>query len=160
MEAEKKFMEVAIGEAKEIAKHSEYPIGAVIVRDGEILAKGRSLSSIEKDPTLHAEVDAIRQAAKKENSMHLEGAVMYSTLEPCPLCAAAAVWAKLEGVVFGATLEDAIEYSKTIKDEDISLSYRQILMKCKEVLDKSETKVELVEGFMRDECVKLFSLSR
>lgn len=159
MKPEKKFMEAVIEEAKEISNMS-YPIGAVIVRDGKILSRGRSMARIQKDPTAHAEIYVIRQATKKVNSMHLNGCVLYTTLEPCPMCAATAVWSKLEGVVFGAALEDAIEYSRSIKDKDVSLSYRQINMKYHEVLDKSETKVELVGGFMRKECISLFKLSR
>ncbi len=158
MKANKEFMLEAIEQAKK-CQAKEYPIGAVVVRNNQIFARGQSLSFVNKDPTDHAEMVAIREAARKLGFLYLEGCVLYSTLEPCAMCAGAAVWAKMKGIVFGATMEDAIEYSRNIKDKDVSLSYRQILIKCKDVLDKAQPRINLVGGFMRDECKRLFLLS-
>lgn len=153
-------MDICIKEAKESAKRGDYPIGAVIIKNGKVLSTGRSIARKNNDPTLHAEIDAIRKAAGKKGSMHLEGCVLYTTLEPCAMCTAACVWAKLQGIVYGASLEDAINFANKIKDKTISLSYRQIKIKCRDVLEKAETKPELVEDFERRECIKLFELSK
>ncbi len=157
---DRKFMEIAIKEAGEIAKQGGYPIGAVIVKNGEVLTTGRSTAKINNDPTSHAEIDAIRNATKKLTSMYLEDCVLYTTLEPCAMCTAACVWAKLKGIVYGASMEDAINFANSIKDKNIALSYRQIKIKCKDVLDKAETKLELIENFERKKCIKLLDLSR
>jgi len=156
----KKFMDIAIKEAEEIAKLGGYPIGAVIVKGNDIVAMGRSKARVNNDPTCHAEIDAIRNATSKMKSIFLEDCVLYTTHEPCAMCAAAAVWAKMKAIVYGASMEDMIEFAKSVKDKNLSMSWRQILIKCKEVLDKSEFKVELIEGFERDRCIKLFTLSR
>jgi tRNA(Arg) A34 adenosine deaminase TadA len=160
MNPEKQFMGIAINEAKEIAKQGGYPIGSVIVKNGEIVATGRSIAKVNNDPTSHAEIDAIRNATRKVGSMYLEDCVLYTTLEPCAMCAAAAVWVKLKGIVYGASMEDAINFADSVKDKNISLSFRQIKIKCREVLEKAETKLELVENFEREKCIKLFELSK
>lgn len=157
---DKKFMDIAIEEAKKSANQGGYPIGAAVVKENQILATGISSAKAVNDPTNHAEIDAIRKAAKKVGSMYLEDCVLYTTLEPCAMCASAAVWAKMKGIVYGASMEDAIKFAESIKDKNISLSYRQINIKCKYVLDKSETKLDLVEGFEKEKCIKLLELSR
>ena len=157
---DKKFMEIAINEAKEIAKQGGYPIGAVIVKNGKVVARGRSTANVNNDPTSHAEIDAIRNATRKIGSMYLEDCILYTTLEPCAMCAAAAVWAKLKGIVYGASMEDTINFANSIKKRNISLSYRQIKIKCKNVLDKAETKLDLIEDFEKEKCIKLFELSK
>lgn len=153
MHPSQQFMEVAIEQAKRAGK--DYPIGAVIVKDEKIIAESKTDAKASRDPTNHAEVAVIRQACRSLGSMYLEGAVLYTTLEPCAMCAAAAVWAKMEHIVFGATMEDAIEHSKTLAG-DHALSYRQIHLKCRDVLKKSEISVALDEAFMREECIALF----
>jgi tRNA(Arg) A34 adenosine deaminase TadA len=159
MEPEKIFMEKAIGEAKEAAKTGGYPIGAVIVKDGKIISTGRSMAFTNHDPTWHAEVDAIRNACSKLGNMYLEGCVLYTTHEPCAMCSSAAVWAKLKGIIYGASIEDMMEFSKTIKNKDVSMSWRQITIKCRKILESSEPKLGLAEGFLREECKELFKLS-
>lgn len=160
MTPDKQFMDIAIKEAKENAKQGDYPIGAVIIKDGEVLSVGRSMARASNDPTNHAEIAAIRNATRKLGSMYLEGCMLYTTLEPCVMCAAAAVWAKLKGIIYGASMEDAINFANSVKDKDMVLSYRQIKIKCRVVLNKADTKLELVENFEREECIKLLELSR
>ena len=154
MEAKKEIMEKAIEVAKESAKDDDYAVGAVIEKNGEIIAKGKTLLKTKNDPTVHAEIVAIRIACEKLGTRFLENAVLYTTHEPCPMCASAAIWAKMKGVVFGATIEDA-EGNATDK-----FSWRQIDMKCKDVLLVGNPKLELVEEFMRKECNDLFHLSQ
>ena len=155
MKAEKKFMEVAIEEARKSFSDGSLncPIGAVVVKDGEVLATGKTLLKNEPDPTLHAEVVAIRNAGKVLNSRFLEDCVLYTTHEPCSMCASAAVWAKMKGIVYGATIEDAEGKASE------NCSWRQIDIPCRYVLEKGGIEIELVEKFMRDECLKLFELT-
>ncbi|MEA3329856.1 MAG: nucleoside deaminase, partial [Nanoarchaeota archaeon] len=152
--AQKKFMEKAISIAKKSAKGEDYAVGAIIVKDGKVLSEGKTLLNHSPDPTVHAEIVAIRKACKKVNSRFLEGCVLYTTHEPCPMCASAAIWARMKGIVFGATIEDAYSYASN------KFSWRQINSKCKEVLEKGKPKLLLVGGFMREECNELFLLSR
>jgi guanine deaminase len=83
------------------------PFGAVIVRHGAIVGEGVNSVTAANDPTAHAEVNAIRAAAKSLGTFTLEGCDLYSSCEPCPMCLAAAYWARLDAVYFGASAADA-----------------------------------------------------
>ncbi len=83
------------------------PFGAVIVRDGRIIGEGVNSVTATNDPTAHAEVNAIRAAAKSIGTFTLEGCELYSSCEPCPMCLAAAYWARLGAVYYGANASDA-----------------------------------------------------
>ena len=96
------FMALALREALKAAKIGEIPIGAVIVKDGKVISRGYNYTERGKDPTLHAEMVAIRRAAKKLDAWRLIGCTMYVTVEPCPMCAGAALLARLDAVVAGA----------------------------------------------------------
>lgn len=97
-----KYMDYALKEAKNAAEMGEVPIGAVIVKNGEILASAHNLCEALKDPTAHAEILAIKKAAEKTGDFRLTGAELYVTLEPCPMCAGAAVNARIDEIIFGA----------------------------------------------------------
>jgi guanine deaminase len=84
--------------------------GSVIVKDGEIIAEGANRVVAENDPTWHGEIEAIRHACKKLGSFKLKGCTLYTSAEPCPMCAAAAYWAGMERIFYGATVDDALEY--------------------------------------------------
>ena len=90
----------ALKEAEKAREKGEIPIGAVIVKDGEIIGRGHNLTETEKDPTAHAEIVAIRQAGRKLGETlgwrRLTGCSMYVTVEPCSMCAGAIVWARIE----------------------------------------------------------------
>jgi len=96
------YMQQALRLAREAAEDGEVPVGAVIVRDGQILGKGRNRREALNDPTAHAEMEAITAAAFAIQAKQLDGATLYVTLEPCPMCAGALVLARIERVVFGA----------------------------------------------------------
>lgn len=96
------FMEQAIHEAKKAAAIGEVPIGAVIVKDGVIIGRGYNQREILNDPTAHAEILAIRNAANTLGSWRLTKCYLYVTLEPCPMCAGAIVNSRLERLIFGA----------------------------------------------------------
>ena len=96
------FMEEAIKEAKKAFEKDEPPVGAVIVKDGDIIARGHNLRESLQDPTAHAEMLAIKAAAAKLGRWRLSDCVIYVTLEPCIMCAGAMVLARLERLVYGA----------------------------------------------------------
>jgi len=95
-------MRLALREAERAMEHDDVPIGAVIVHDGEVLAAGRNERELRQDPTAHAEVLALREAAEKLGSWRVLESVLYVTLEPCAMCAGAIVLARVPRVVFGA----------------------------------------------------------
>ncbi len=96
------FMKEAIAEAKKALKKNEVPIGAVIEKNGKIIARGHNLREKKQDAIKHAEVIAIERACKKFNSWRLDGCTLYVTLEPCPMCAGAIANARIDRVVYGA----------------------------------------------------------
>lgn len=104
MEKEK-FMKAALKEAQKAYEKEEVPIGVVIVKDDKIIAKAHNLKEIKKDTTEHAEIRAIKKASKKLDSWRLTDCEMYTTLEPCPMCAGAIIQARIKKVYIG-TLDE------------------------------------------------------
>ena len=96
------WMRVALTEAEKAYQIGEVPVGAVIVRDGQILGRGYNQTEKLKDPTAHAEILAITSACQAVDDWRLDRSVLYCTLEPCSMCAGAAVLARIEKIVFGA----------------------------------------------------------
>ena len=96
------FMRLALREAEQAADHDDVPIGAVIVREGEVLAAAGNERELRGDPTAHAEVLAMREASRRIGGWRIPGSVLYVTLEPCPMCAGAIVLARVPRVVYGA----------------------------------------------------------
>lgn len=95
-------MRAALREAEEAARRDEVPVGAVVVHNGKIVGRGHNQREMLKDPTAHAEMIAITQAAAALEGWRLEGTTLYVTLEPCLMCAGAIVNARIQRVVFGA----------------------------------------------------------
>ena len=117
---EPKFMEMAARLSEENIDNDGGPFGAVIVKDGEVIACGANRVTASCDPTAHAEVSAIREACRKLGTYSLAGCVIYSSCEPCPMCLSAIYWAGIDKVFYGNTrLEaEAIDFSdKEIYDE-------------------------------------------
>jgi tRNA(adenine34) deaminase len=100
--ADEALIDEAIAEARLAEQRGEVPVGAVVVRDGTIIARAGNRTVADRDPTGHAELIAIRQAAAHVGSWRLSGCSLYVTLEPCAMCAGAIVLARLDRVVFGA----------------------------------------------------------
>ena len=96
-------MRQALAAARRAPAHSDVPVGAVVVKDGAVIARARNAREKRADPTAHAEVLAIRKAAKKLGSWRLEGCTLYVTLEPCAMCAGAIVLSRLTRLVTGAS---------------------------------------------------------
>lgn len=152
-------MQQAIAEAKRSASGGQYALGAVIVdADGEIVAIEHTTLHEHNDPTCHAEVNVIRSACVKLESRYLPGCWLYTTLEPCPMCTSAAIWAKMEGIVFGASKEDAQEFGKSLQDK--KFTWRQIDVSSKDIIEKGDPKLGLIERFMQDECKTLFDFAK
>jgi tRNA(adenine34) deaminase len=99
---DERWMRAALDAARECATSDDVPVGAVVVRGDELLAAAGNGRELHRDPTAHAEVLALREAATAAESWHLEGCTLYVTLEPCAMCAGAIVLARVDRVVFGA----------------------------------------------------------
>jgi tRNA(adenine34) deaminase len=97
------WMERAISQARLAEQAGDVPVGAVVVREGRAIAEACNRREVDRDPTAHAELLAVRAAARELGSWRLEGCVLYVTLEPCTMCAGALVLARLPALVFGAT---------------------------------------------------------
>ena len=125
LEPDKRWMRLALREAEQAFEEGEVPIGAVIVKDGALVGRGRNAVERLKDPTAHAEILAVSAACETVDSKFLDGCTLYVTLEPCPMCAGALVWARLSRLVFGALDEKAgaVETLYTIP-QDTRLNHR------------------------------------
>ena len=106
-EQDKQFMREAIRLASESVRNGGGPFGAVIVKDGEIVAGSSNSVTIDNDPTAHAEVNTIRKACRELGTFDLSDCVIYTSCEPCPMCLGAIYWAHLKCVYYGNTKKDA-----------------------------------------------------
>jgi tRNA(adenine34) deaminase len=101
-ELDRQFMQQALEQAQLAALAGEVPVGAVLVRDGQVISKGFNRPITNSDPSAHAEMMAMRAAAQDESNYRLPGTTLYVTLEPCTMCAGAMLHARIERLVFGA----------------------------------------------------------
>ena len=152
-----KIMQEVIKEAEKSADKGQYALAAAVVMNDRIISVANTNLHETQDPSAHAEMNAIRNACSKTGSRYLEGAWLYTTQEPCPMCTSVAIWAKMSGIVFGAYENDAIEMYK--KQAGSQFTWRQINITASYVASKGEPKLKVIEGFMRDECVKLYELN-
>lgn len=107
MDNDKKFTREAIRVSKESLHKGGYPIGAVVVIGNHVVAEGISDTETTNDPTMHAEIDAIRGACKKLETESLKGAILYSSLEPCAMCFSACQWAGIDRIVYACPRSEA-----------------------------------------------------
>ncbi len=123
-------MNEAIQMSQESVKNGGGPFGAVIVKNGKLIAKASNKVTQENDPTAHAEVTAIRSAAKKLNTFNLSGCEIYTSCEPCPMCLGAIYWARLDKIYFANTKADAkdigFDDSFIYKEIELSVDKRSI----------------------------------
>lgn len=127
------FMKQAIHEGKKGVESCEGgPFGAIIVKDSQIIGRGHNIVTSSHDPTAHAEICAIRNACKKLESFSLNGAVLFTSCEPCPMCLAAIYWSRLDSFYYAATKDDA----KAAGFDDC-LFYQELQKKPSERLVKS-----------------------
>lgn len=106
---DREFMREAIHLATESVKNGGGPFGAVIVKEGKVVAGASNSVTIDNDPTAHAEVNAIRKACKALNTFDLTGCILYTSCEPCPMCLSAIYWAHIRRVYYGNTRKDAAD---------------------------------------------------
>lgn len=122
-------------------------VGCLIVRDGGIIARGYGTIFSEHDPTGHSEVNAIRAASKQLETHELKGCWLYTTFEPCPMCMAAICWAKMDGVVYAASSEDANERWT-----------QEVAISAEEVASRSTHRPAVVGPFLREESLIILDL--
>ena len=134
------FMREALAFARIAYAEQEVPIGAVVVSEGRIVGRGRNRREAAADPTAHAEIEALREAAQAAGTWRLDGATLYATLEPCPMCAGAAVNARIARIVFGCA-DPKAGYCGTLGNipQDARLNHR----------------CEVQGGLLQDECAGL-----
>ena len=135
------FMRIALDEAKMAAREGEIPVGAVIVKDGEVIASAHNNREATGDATGHAEVLAIRKACEALGGWHLEKCTLYVTLEPCPMCMGAIINSRLGKVIFGAKDAKAGACGSIMDMRNYPLNH----------------KPWVEHGFMKEECAKLLS---
>ena len=111
---DERFMREALrlGEKAALVDSTGGPFGCVIVKGGKIIAAGSNQVVKRKDPTWHGEMEAIRAAAKARQTFDLSGCTLYTTSEPCPMCAGAIFWARIDRVVYASTVADALRYGQ------------------------------------------------
>ncbi|MDR1207370.1 MAG: nucleoside deaminase [Rickettsiales bacterium] len=143
-----KFMKMAMTGARSAARHGDVPIGAIIVLDGIVVARGENRVQIGRDPTLHAEIVAIRRATRKLGKKFLDGCEIYVSLEPCAMCATAISFARINRVIFAA--RDAkgggILHNAQIYDKDRHL-WRPKVSEMPEFADESS---DMLKDFFKE----------
>ena len=138
------FMEMAIALSEESVDLGGGPFGAVIVRNGEVIATGTNRVVPDNDPTAHAEVRAIRNACQKLGTFELSGCTVYSSCEPCPMCLSALYWAGVSRICYGNTKADAkaIDFDDSFIYDQLDLNYEDRSIPC--------------DQFLRDRAIKAF----
>ncbi len=136
------FMLDAISQARAATSAGDVPVGAVVVRDGQVIAAAHNRSAIDADPTAHAEILAIRSAAAAVGDRRLTGCTMVVTLEPCAMCAAALVQARVDRLVYGA-------------DDPKAGAVTSLYTICTD--ERLNHQIEVISGLRADECGRMLS---
>ena len=139
MYTDAEYMQVALQLAREAAEEGEVPVGAVVVRDGEIIGRGRNRREVNKNALAHAELEAIHNACTHLGGWQLVGCTLYVTLEPCPMCAGAIINSRIERVVQGAMNPKAGSCGSLVNLFDLPYNHRP----------------EIVSGVCGEECSAL-----
>jgi len=142
-------MLMAIAKAREGIAAAQSPFGAVIVRNGALVAAAHNIVWRSVDPTAHAEVNCIRRAAVALDSIDLSGCEMYSTCEPCPMCLAAIHWAKIDRIVYGATIADAA-----------TAGFCELHVDARVLAELGKSPLRVESGLLSQECAELFETWR
>lgn len=147
MEQHHKLMKMAIRLSESnVLNHSAEPFGAVIAKNGKVIAKSANLVRKTNDPTAHAEIAAIRLACKKLKTFDLSGCILYTSCEPCPMCLAAIYWAKIDAIYYANTKQDAAS-----AHFDDQMLYQELLRPL------SQRKLP-IKQLLRDEAIHAFRL--
>ena len=138
-------MRLALEEARRSRQEGNQGYGAVVTLGQRILARAHDTAVTQHDPSLHAEVNAIRQAIQALGDDNLSGAILFSPCEPCPMCSSLAVWANLTTIVYGASIK-----------ETAALGKARIHVSANEIVGKSQVMIEVIGGVLRDECLAFY----
>jgi tRNA(Arg) A34 adenosine deaminase TadA len=142
---EEEYMRLAIRKAQEGIAAGQSPFGSAIVSVGEVIAVTHNTVWRDGDPTAHAEVNCIRAASQALKTIFLHGCTLYSTTEPCPMCLSAIHWAKIERVVFGATIPDAQ-----------AAGFSELAVPAMDLARLGKSPLRVENGLLREECADLF----
>ena len=138
-------MSIAIEEAKTSLKDGNSGFGAAIFKDGILMSKAHDIDKTSNDPTAHAEINAIRQAAKK-NKGDFSGCILVSTHEPCPMCSTAIVWSGIRKIAFGYSIQESLNQGR-----------KRIDLSCKELFHRSKASVEILSDIKKEDCALLYN---
>ncbi|GAK58752.1 CMP/dCMP deaminase, zinc-binding [Candidatus Vecturithrix granuli] len=138
-------MKLALEEAKQSRSEGNKGHGAVVVFEGQVVGKAHDTAVTENDPSLHAEMNAIRQAVRTLGDRNLCGAILFSTCEPCPMCTSLAIWANVTTIVYGISIEETARLGKS-----------RILIPSTEIIQKSPVMIEVIGNVLKDECKQLY----
>ena len=139
-------MQLAIDKCRAGLAAGQSPFGCAIARGDEVIACAHNTVVLTTDITAHAEVNAIREACRQIEDIFLEGTMVATTCEPCPMCMAALHWARVETVYFGATIADANQ-----------AGFNELSLPAAELLNLGGSDVQLIPGVLQDECRQLFA---
>ncbi len=141
------YMQLAVAKAQEGIEAGQTPFGSAIVLDGRVLAVAHNTVWRDRNPTAHAEINAIRKAAAVLGQIALRGCTLYTTCEPCPMCLSASHWAKIERVVYGASIADAA-----------AAGFAELHLPARDLAQLGGSPLVVEAGPGRDECRELFAL--
>ncbi|MEM1211097.1 MAG: nucleoside deaminase [Planctomycetota bacterium] len=145
-----RYMQLALDVCRAGIEKGQSPFGAAVVSPaGEVLSVEHNTCRADHDPTAHAEVQAIRVACHKTQHRYLEGATVYATTEPCPMCFTASHWASIKRIVYAASIADAARFG-----------FRQLEISTEQLNTLGRADMEITPHFMRNESVALFELWR
>jgi tRNA(Arg) A34 adenosine deaminase TadA len=142
-------MRLAIEKAREGIAAGQMPFGALVVCGEAVVAVAHNTVWRDRDPTAHAEVNAVRQAAVLFRRIDLSGCTMFATCEPCPMCLAAVHWSKMDAVYYGATIADAE-----------AAGFSQLSVEARKLAELGGSRLVVAPGPLREECVELFAYWR
>jgi len=138
-------MRIAIQEAMKGIEKGNRPFGAILVKNGKVVAKAHNTVDEDNDPTAHAELNVIREFSKKMGSWDLSDYTIYSTCEPCPMCTSAIAWANIRKLIFGS------------QRDDFEGKYRrQFSVWPEKFYEQENLKIEVISGVLRDEIIELY----
>jgi tRNA(Arg) A34 adenosine deaminase TadA len=143
---EQDYMRRAIRKAQEGISTGQTPFGAVIVRQGKVIAETHNAVWRNIDPTAHAEINCIRRAAAALKSIKLPGCTMFSTCEPCPMCLSAIHWSRIDRVVYGASIADAA-----------AAGFHELHLDAHKLVELGGSPLKVEGGLLKDECAALFA---
>ncbi len=139
------FMHLAVDQARQGIGAGQSPFGAVVVDGTRVLAGAHNTVWRDTDPTAHAEINAIRLAARQLGRIDLRGCVMFTTCEPCPMCLAGVHWSKIDRVVYGATIADAA-----------AAGFCELTVPARDLARRGGSRVQIEGGVLSQECRRLF----